>query len=176
MAGVASEGNTAAIADVAPVAACASETIAAAGAGGGLKTVKVSAFDAPPPPPSVRVNTVTGTIAAPATSAAEIAAFSPVGLVNVVVRGLPFHWTTEHGAKLPPLAPLASTPSMKAGDPAGVLDGNRVAMIGVGRGVADGAMVKGEDTEAKEGIVVLDTVMVDGPGKAVSVAEIAAVS
>jgi len=65
---------------------------------------------------------------------------------------------------------------MKAADPAGLLDGERVAMTGVGRGVADGAMVKGEDTEDKEGIVVLDTVIVDGPGKAVSVAEIAAVS
>ena len=40
----------------------------------------------------------------------------------------------------------------------------------------DGAIVKGEETEARDGIVELETVTVAGPGKAVSVAEIAAVS
>ena len=138
--------------------------------------MNVSAFDVPPPPPSVRVNTVTGIGAALATSAAEIAAFTPAGLANVVVRGLPFHWTTEHGTKLPPLALLASTPSMNAADPAAALGGKRAVMTGFGSGVVEGAMVKGEDAEAKEGIVELDTVTAAGPGKAVSVAEIAAVS
>jgi len=122
------------------------------------------------------VKTVTGIIDALATSAAEIAALSPVGPVKVVVRGLPFHWTTEHGTRLPPLAPLASTPSMNAGDPAGVLKGMSVVMAGTGSGVVDGAMVNGEDKEDKDGIVELETVTVAGPGKAVSVSEIAAVS
>lgn len=86
---VASEGEGE-VADTTPTAGCASEAIRAAGAGA-LKTVNVSAFDVPPPPPSVSVNTVTGTIATVATSAAEIAAFTPVGPANVVVRGDPFH-------------------------------------------------------------------------------------
>jgi hypothetical protein len=167
-------GSEPEVAELAPEGS-ASEAILAARAGG-LNTVNVSAFDVPPPPPSVRVNTVTGTIAAVTTSVAEIAALTPVGPANVVVRGLPFHWTTEHGTKLPPLTLLASTPSMNAADPAATLDGRSVVITGVGSGVVDGAIVKGKDTEAKDGIVELETVTVAGPGKAVSVAEIAAVS
>ena len=173
MLGVASESG-AEVAELAPEI-CASGVIRAAVAGG-VKTVNVSAFDVPPPPPSVSVNTVTGTCAAVATSAAEIAALIPAVLAKVVVRGLPFHWTTEHGAKLPPPAPLASTPKRNATDPAATLDGKRLLITGAGSGVADGAAVKGEDREAREGIVALDTVTVAGPGKAVSMAEIAAVS
>jgi hypothetical protein len=173
--GVASEGEAAA-SEVEFAADCASEAVCAAAAGG-LNTVNVSAFDVPPPPPSVRVNTVTGTIAAEATSAAEMAALSPVGPAKVVVRVLPFHWTTEHGTRLPPLALLASTPSINAADPAATLGGNRFVITGLGSGVVDGATVKGEDREAKDGIVALDTVTFTGDvGKAVSVAEIAAVS
>jgi hypothetical protein len=174
MVGVANESELA-VAEPAP-ADCASEATRAAGTAGGVKTVNVSAFDVPPPPPSVRVNTVTGTVAAVWTSAAEIAAFTPVGLANVVVRELPFHWTTEHGTKVPPPVPLASTPSMNAADPTATLDGKSVAITGLGSGVVDGAIVKGEDAEAREGIVELETVTLAGPGKAVSVAEIAAVS
>ena len=173
MLGVAN-GSRPEVAELAPEI-CASEVIRAAVAGG-VKTVNVRAFDVPPPPPSVSVNTVTGTCAVVATSAAEIAALIPAVLANVVVRGLPFHWTTEHGAKLPPPAPLASTPKRNAADPAATLDGKRALITGVGSGVLDGAMVKGEDREAKEGVVVLDTVTLAGPGKAVSMAEIAAVS
>lgn len=155
---------------------CASVAIRAAGTGG-VNTVNGRAFDVPPPPPSLRVKTVTGIVEALATSAAEIAALSPAGLANVVVRGLPFHWTTEHGTRLPPLPPLASTPSMNAPDPAGALEGMSDVMAGAGRGVVEGAMVKGEDAEDKDGIVELETVTaIAGAGKAVSVAEIAAVS
>jgi hypothetical protein len=173
MLGVASEGEL-----TIPEAASAdwADEAMRAAVAGGLKTVKVSALDVPPPPPSVSVNTVTGTIAVVATSAAEIAAFNPVGPANIVVRGLPFHCTTEHGTRLPPLAPLASTPSMNAADPAGALEGRSVVMTGLGSGVADGATVKGEEADARDGIVELETVTVAGPGKAVSVAEIAAVS
>ena len=138
--------------------------------------MNVSAFDVPPPPPSLGVKTVTGIIEALATSVAEIAALSPAGLAKVVVREIPFHWTMEHGTRLPPLPPLASTPSMKAPDPAGALEGMSDVMAGAGRGVVEGAMVKGEDAEDKDGIVALETVTVSGPGKAVSVAEITAVS
>ena len=174
MVGVASEGATA-DSETAP-APCTSEAIRAAGAGGAANTVKLSAFDVPPPPPSLSVNTVTGTVTALATSVAEIAAFNPVGPVNVVVRGLPFHCTTEHGTKLPPFTLLASTPSRNAADPVATLDGSRVVITGMGSGVVEGATVKGEDTEDNEGVVELDTVTVAGPGNAVSVAEIAAVS
>jgi hypothetical protein len=142
----------------------------------GVKTVKVSAFDVPPPPPSVSVKTVTGTDTGLATSAAGIAALSPVVLANVVVRGLPFHCTTEHGTKLPPPVPLASTPRRNAAEPAAALEGTSVVMAGAGSGVVEGAIVKAEDAEARDGIVELDTVMFTGPGKAVSVAEMAAVS
>jgi hypothetical protein len=173
--GVASKGSPTVV-EAASAADCATEAIRATGTAGGVKTENVSAFDVPPPPPSVSVNTVTGRVAALATSAAEIAALTPVGPVKVVVRGLVFHWTTEHGTKLPPLAPLASTPSMNAGDPAAALDGKSVVITGAGSGVVDGATVKVEDVEDKEGIVELDTVTVAGPGKAVSVAEIWAVS
>src|ERR1700689_2097633 len=129
---------------------------------GGVKTVKVSAFDVPPPPPSGRVNTVTGTMTALATSAAEMAAFNPVGPAKVVVRALPFHWTTEHGTKLPPLAALASTPNINAGDPAATLDGRSVVMTGTGSGVVDGAVVNGEEVETNAGIDALDTVIFAG--------------
>jgi hypothetical protein len=160
---------------VALAADCSSVVIRAAAADG-VNTVNVSAFDVPPPPPSLRVKTVTGIIEALATSATEIAALSPDGLAKVVVRETPFHWTWEHGTRLPPPPPLASTPSMKAPDPAGALEGMSDVMTGAGRGVVEGATVKGEDVEDKDGIVALETVTVAGPGKAVSVAEITAVS
>ena len=150
-------------------ATCAADTT-------GVKTVKVSAFDVPPPPPSVSVETVTGMVAAAATSAAEMAAFSPEALANVVVRALPFQFTTEHGESVPLPAPEASTPSKNAADPAGAFDGTSVVIAGFGSGVLDGAMVKGDESEASAGLLTLETVIVAGPGNAVSVAEMAAVS
>jgi hypothetical protein len=145
-------------------------------AGTGVKTVKFSAFDAPPPPPAVSVKTVTGAVPAAATSAAEMAAFSPEVLVKVVVRALPFQFTTEHGKSVPLPAPEAATPSKNAADPAGVLDGVSVVIAGIGSGVVDGAMVKGEESEASAGMLTLETVIVAGPGNAVSVAEMTAVN
>jgi hypothetical protein len=66
---------------------------------------------------------------------------------------------------------------MNAPDPAGALEGMSDVMAGAGRGVVEGEMVKGEDAEVKDGIVELETVTaIAGAGKAVSVAEIAAVS
>jgi hypothetical protein len=66
---------------------------------------------------------------------------------------------------------------MNAPDPAGALEGMSDVMAGAGRGVVEGAMVKGEDAEDKDGIVELEIVTaIAGAGKAVSVAEIAAVS
>src|ERR1700685_1733183 len=147
---------------------CTSGVTRAAGTGGGLNTVNVSAFDVPPPPPSVGVEPVTGTSAAAATSPAEIAAFTPVGLVKIVVRALPFHSTVEHGTRLPAVALVASTPRRNAAEPDCTFDGKSVPINGVGRGVVDGDSVKGKDAEAKAGIVALDTVTETDPLKAVS--------
>jgi len=174
MVGAGSKGKPE-FANTEPCVNCAGESICAA-AIGGVKTVKVSAFDVPPPPPAVRVKTVTGMEAAVATSVAGMAAFNPVELLNVVGTAVPFHWTTEQGDSVPPFEPLPSTPSVNAGDPAAALEGRSVVITGVGSGVVDAAMVKAAAAEAREGMVTLDTVMFAGPGKAVSTAEIAAVS
>lgn len=66
------------------------------------------------PPPGVGV--VTDTLAVPeaTTSDAGIAAFICVVLTNVVVLGLPFHWTTVHGTRELPV-----TLRVNAGEPAG---------------------------------------------------------
>jgi len=141
-----------------------------------LNTVNASAFDVPPPPPSVGVETVTGMTAAAATSPAEIAAFTPVGLVKIVVRGLPFHSTVEHGTRFPAVALVASTPNRNAADPAAALDGRSVPITGVGSGVVDGDSVKGKDADARDGIVALDTVTETDPLNAVSAIVMAAVS
>ena len=147
-----------------------------AGVAGGVNTVKVRALDFPPPPPSVSVETVTGTDAGAATSDAGIAAFNPDELLNVVGTAVPFQLTIEQGDSVPLLGPLASTPSVKAADPAAVLDGRSVAIAGTGRGVVEGAIANGADADASDGMVMLETVMLTVPAKAVSTAEIAAVS
>jgi hypothetical protein len=109
-----------------------------------------------------------------ATSAAEIAALSPVVPTNVVVRGLPFQFTIEHGTKLPPFVLVPSTVSMNAALPVlPLFAGTSVAITGTGSGVVGAVMVKGDD---KDVVVELDTVTFTAPGKAVSVAVIAAVS
>src|SRR5579871_370249 len=49
-------------------------------------------------------------------------------------------------------------------------------MTGVGSGVGDGTIVNGEEADAKDGSVALDTVIEGVPGNAVSTAEMTAVS
>lgn len=138
--------------------------------------MNVRAFDVPPPPPSFKVDTVTGIDAGAVTSAAGIAAVIPAGLLKVVVRGVPFHRTTEHGTRVLPVEPVEVTSSANAGDFAATLDGVSWLIVGIGSGVVDGVIVKVEDAEASDGIVALETVTDTGPEKAVSTAEIAAVS
>lgn len=166
--------GAATLAELRLAAVAAAVTICAAGGGG--NTVNVSALETPPPPPSVGVETVTGAEAAAATSAEVIAAFNPLVLANVVTRGLPFHRTVEQGARCPLLAPVASTPSRKAADPTGTLEGKSAVIAGAGSGVVEAAIVNGADAEAKRGLLALETVMVAGPGNAVSVAERVAVN
>ena len=149
-------------------AACTAGAMRAVGAGGVGKIVKVSAFDVPPPPPSVSVKTVTGTDAALATSLARMAAFNPVGPEKTVERGLPFQFTTEHGRKPLFAAVLPVTPSVSAPDPTKTLAGESCVITGVASGVVDAAIVNGDAAEASDGTVVLDTVIDTGPAKAVS--------
>jgi len=121
------------------------------------------------PPPGAGLAPVTAAVPAEAISAAEIAAVTPVVPINMVVRLLPFHSSAEHGTQ-----PLPLTPSKKAGFPAVALDGVSEVGIIVGAGSELGAAnVK---VEALEVVVELETVTAADPWKAVSAAEIAAVS
>lgn len=157
-------------------AACIGEVTWAAGAGGVGKIVNVTAFEVPPPLPSVRVKTVTGMDAAPATSPDEIAALRPVGPAKIVDRGLPFQLTIEQGTKPLFAALLPFTPSVNAAAPAKALEGVSPAITGVGSGVVEEAIVNVDAVEASDGIETLETVIAMDPAKAVSSAEIAAVS
>src|SRR5438309_1013735 len=93
--------------------------------GAGLFTVNVCAADVPPP--GAGVMTVTGTVAAVATSAAAIAAVSWVALTKVVVRAAPFQRTLEPLTKLLPF-----TVSVKAAAPTATLAGDSDEIVGAG--------------------------------------------
>src|SRR5204863_9190581 len=93
--------------------------------GAGLFTVNVCAADVPPP--GAGVTTVTGTVAAVATSAAAIAAVSWVALTKVVVRAAPFQRTLEPLTKLLPF-----TVSVKAAAPTATLAGDSDEIVGAG--------------------------------------------
>ena len=135
-------------------------------------------MDAPPhitPVPGVHplgagVLTLTWGVPTEAISAAEIVALIPVGSTNIVVRLFPFHSTSEHGTK-----PLPITVSRNPDDPATALFGMSEVMTGTGSELG-AVSVK---FEAPDVVVELDTVTAAVPrvpGKAVSVAEIMAVS
>ena len=103
-------------------------------------------------------------------SAAGIDALTPVVPTNIVVRLLPFHRTPEQGTK-----PLPITVRRIPEDPAAALFGMRELMTGTG----SEAGVVSVKFEAAEVVVELDTVTAAVPaipGKAVSEAEIVAVS
>ena len=76
--------------------------VVTAGNGLVLAIVKLTALEVPPP--GAGLTTVTGLLPAVATSAAVICAFKVFELTKVVVRALPFHWTTDALMKLPPLS------------------------------------------------------------------------
>jgi len=80
------------------------------------------------PPPGVGLNTVTCAVPAAMISAAVIAAFSCVALTNVVVRLVPFQFTTE----LPLTNPLPFTVKVKAAPPGVALVGASVVIVGAG--------------------------------------------
>jgi hypothetical protein len=118
-------------------------------------------------PVGAGVVTLTWAVPTVATSPAEIVALIPVGSTNTVVRLLPFHSTPEHGTK-----PLPITVRKNPDELAAALFGMSELMMGTGR-EAGAVIVK---VEAAEVVVELETVTAAVPGKAVSVAEIVAVS
>ena len=96
------------------------------GAGlGALATVKVTAFDVPPP--GAGFTTVTAIVPAAAMSEAPMVACSTVAETKVVGRALPFQPTVEPVTKPEPL-----TVSAKLGPPAVALLGAREATAGAG--------------------------------------------
>jgi hypothetical protein len=100
-------------------------------------------------------------------------ALTPVVPTNIVVRLLPFHWTTEHGTKLLPITVRKNAPVGGCVVPAAALFGMSEVMNGTGSEL--GAIIM-EKVRELEVVVELDTVIAAVPGKAVSVAEIVAVS
>jgi hypothetical protein len=104
-------------------------------------------------------------------SADGFTALTPVAPTNkevrLLVRVLPFHWTAEHGTKPLPLAVRKN-----ALVPATALFGMSEVMTGTG---SEPGSVIMKDDEA-EVVVELETVTAAVPEKAVSVAEITAVS
>jgi hypothetical protein len=118
------------------------------------------------------VVTLTWGVPTEAISADGITARTPVGPMNRVVRlsvrGLPFHWTAEHGA-----IPLPLTVRKNALAPAAALAGTSEVMAGTGSAVGAVIVENGRELEV---IVELDTEIAAVPGNAVSVAETVAVS
>jgi len=86
-----------------------------------LRTVKLTAFDLPPP----GLVTVTLKLPAVAISEAGIAAVSCVALTNVVATAVPLKLTVEPLTKFVPF-----TVKMKAGPPAMALVGEMVVIVG----------------------------------------------
>jgi hypothetical protein len=93
--------------------------------GTGVVTVKVTAFDVPPP--GVGLTTLTKSRFAVKISAAVIAAVNVVAFTNVVTRGLPFHCTAELLTK-----PLPFTVNVNPGEPALIEFGEIEVIPGTG--------------------------------------------
>jgi hypothetical protein len=79
---------------------------------------KYAGFDTPPPGPGLV--TVSVAVPATATSAAEIVAVNCELFTNVVVRGLPFQFTTD-----PETKPVPFTVSVNAGLPGTTVVGTK---------------------------------------------------
>src|SRR5438128_11507817 len=90
-----------------------------------LRTLRLTAFDRPPP--GVALKTVMAAIPAAATSAALICAVSWVPLTKVVGRSTPFHLTTD-----PLMKSLPFTVKTNAASPAVLFAGEIVEMTAIG--------------------------------------------
>ena len=150
-----------------PATAVAGSSAVIAGTGlFAAETVKVTAFEAPPP--GVGLATVTGSDPAVATSVARMAAISLVALTKVVVLAIPLKLTTELLMKLDPLTVNVSAP-----DPATTVAGSSVVMAGTG---LLAVMVSVAAFEVPPPGVGLVTVTFAVPAVLISVARIDAVS
>jgi len=138
-------------------------TLEITGTGGSL-IVKVWALEVPPP--GAVLNTATVAIPAVAMSAAVIAAVSRVEETYVVVRLVPFHWTTELELK-----PLPMTVSVNAALPVYAVFGLRPVVVGTGL-----LVVKVWALEMPPPGAGVNTVTEAVPATAMSEAEIAAVN
>ena len=98
----------------------------------GAVTVKIAAFNVPPP--GAGLNTVTWALPSDAISEDRITACNCVLLTKVVALALPFHWTTEFETKLLPLITNVN-PALPDGTVAGeivVTDGIGLTPVPVG--------------------------------------------
>jgi len=119
-------------------------------------------------PPDAGLETVTGTLATAAMSAAEMAAWSCVALTYVVVLAAPFHCTPEQGTKFVPV-----TLSVNAPVPAVTVAGDTAVIAGVDSD-PEGPEIVNE--AALELTPKLETVTLADPAKATSAGEMEAVS
>jgi hypothetical protein len=104
---------------------------------GTTETVNVCELEVPPP--GVGFNTVTGLVAAVATSASRIVAVHWVLLAHVVVRGVPFQRTTV----TPSTNPVPFTVSVKPPLPAAAVVGVMFESAGAGFNAEMNATVTG---------------------------------
>jgi len=130
-------------------------------------TVKLTAFDNPPP--GAGLNTVTGIVPAMAMSAAEIEAVSCVAETKDVGRSLPFHRTTAPLTKLAPLTVSVNAP------PAVIEAGLSEVMLGTGF-PATGLIVNTRAFDMPPPGAGLNTVTGTVPGDAMSPAVMEAMS
>ena len=130
----------------------------------GLFTVRVCAFEVPPP--GVGFVTVMGNEPAVATSAVVIAAVNCVEFTNVVVRADPLIFTTDVETKFVPF-----TVNVKAGSPAFLELGEMPVVVGSGL-----FTVKVCALEVPPPVLGFVTVMEKKPAVATSAAVIEAVS
>ena len=174
--------NESAYAETAPVI-WANGVVRAAAASG--KIANGSVLEVPPhvtPAPGVHpagagVITLTWAVPTLATYASGIVALTPVGSTYIVVGAvvvppLSVHWTAEHGTNPLPITVRKNAPVEGCVVPTAALFGMSEEIVGDGSELAT-AIVK---VEGLEFVVELETVTPTGPGRAVSVAEIMAVS
>jgi hypothetical protein len=135
----------------------------------GVGLLIVKRIDPDTPPPGAGLLTVTLAVPAVAMSVAGIVAVSCVALINVVVRGLPFHCTEELLMKFVPF-----TVSVNAPTPAVATNG--LMLVTVGTGFCAWLIVKLTELDVPPPGAGVTTVMLAVPVVAMSEAGSCAVS
>lgn len=139
----------------------AAETLATSGA-----IIKVCGLEVPPP--GAGVTTVTAAVPAVAMSGAKIAAVNCTALTNVVVRALPFQFTTELFVKFVP-----TTVKVNAAPPAIAVLGLIKIIVGTGVVALMVNVAAGDEPPPGAGFC---TTTLAVPTEAISAAEIEAVN